>query len=322
MTNSNDFHLGIIGDRINPGFKSTKVLFDNDDLAGIQALAVKQVEAGATYLDVNVGARGVTDAAFVAKVTRAIQEAVTVPLSFRLPRARKCRKSTCKTYDRARAGGALPIVNSITEHRWDLMDLYRPLGPFKVIVMASERVEDGVAKGNKTADEISSTARRAALRLQKDYGMPMDDIFIDISMSAVIADTDRVTPRNARRDAYDPKRPGPVGHPHHGRADQYRPATTDKGGGRLGPETFARMRLPDTGRSARFRYRAGHAVARLSCPAERQLRADRLQELSRANRQQRATGRAQILQGVSAGASWTGRGPILPAVILLVFDPR
>jgi hypothetical protein len=34
VTNSNGFHVSIIGDRINPGFKSTKVLFDKDDLAG------------------------------------------------------------------------------------------------------------------------------------------------------------------------------------------------------------------------------------------------------------------------------------------------
>lgn len=188
MTNLNGFHVSIIGDRINPGFKSTKVLFDKDDLAGIQALAVKQVEAGAMYLDVNVGAHGEADTALVAKVTRAIQEAVTVPLCFDSQSA-QVQEIYLKTYDRARARGTLPIVNSITEHRWDLMDLYRPLKPFKVIVMASERVEVGIAKGNKTAEEISSTARRAALRLLKDYGMPMDDIFIDISVSAVIADT-------------------------------------------------------------------------------------------------------------------------------------
>jgi 5-methyltetrahydrofolate--homocysteine methyltransferase len=55
--------------------------------------------------------------------------------------------------------------------------------------MASERMEDGAPKANKTKDEIVLTARRAALRLQADYGMRMDDIFIDISISAVIADT-------------------------------------------------------------------------------------------------------------------------------------
>jgi 5-methyltetrahydrofolate--homocysteine methyltransferase len=61
---------------------------------------------------------------------------------------------------------------------------------FKVILMASERVVDGVAKGNKTADDIYSTAKRAALRLQRDFGMPLDDIFIDMSVSAIIADTE------------------------------------------------------------------------------------------------------------------------------------
>ena len=38
------------------------------------------------------------------------------------------------------------------------------------------------AKGNKTADEIYTTARRAALRLKNDYGMPLDHIFIDMSV--------------------------------------------------------------------------------------------------------------------------------------------
>jgi len=182
------FNLIVVGDRINPGFKSVRKLVDADDLTGIQAEAVKQVDAGASYLDVTIGPRAINDSAFLIEVVRAIQQATTVPLCFDFPTA-AVQEVCLKNYDRARAGGALPLVNSITEHRWNLMDLYRPLGPFKVIVMASERVEDGVARGNKTADEIISTARRAALRLKNDYGMVMDDIFIDISISAVVADT-------------------------------------------------------------------------------------------------------------------------------------
>jgi 5-methyltetrahydrofolate--homocysteine methyltransferase len=182
------FDIKIIGERINPGFKSTKALFDNEDLPGIQALAQKQVDAGAAYLNVNIGARALTDAAFMTKVIKAIQEVVTVPLSFDFPSA-QVQEVCLKAYDRARAGGAMPIVNSITEHRWDLMDLYAKYGPFKVILMASERVENGVALNNKTAEEIHLTAHRSALRLCKDYGMKMDDIFIDMSVSAIIADT-------------------------------------------------------------------------------------------------------------------------------------
>lgn len=182
------FAIKIIGERINPGFKSTRALFDNEDIPGIQALAVKQAEAGASWLNVNIGARALTDREFMARVIRAIQEVVTVPLSFDFPSA-DVQKVCLAAYDRARAGGASPIVNSITEHRWDLIDLYAPMGPFKVVLMASERVENGVAFGNKSADEIYTTARRCALRLHKEYGMPLGDILIDMSVSAIIADT-------------------------------------------------------------------------------------------------------------------------------------
>jgi len=184
------FPIRIIGERINPGFKSTKALFDNEDIPGIQALAVKQAEAGASWLNVNVGARALTDTPWMATVIRAIQEVVRVPLSFDFP-SKKVQEICLQSYDPAKADGQLPIVNSITEHRWDLMELYGPY-KFKVILMASERVEDGIAKSNKTAEEIYGTARRCALRLMKDHGLAADDIFIDMSVSAIIADTEQL----------------------------------------------------------------------------------------------------------------------------------
>ena len=185
-------NLRIIGERINPGFKSTKALFDHQDIAGIQALAIRQAEAGASWLNVNIGARAMTEPDWMTTVIRAIQEVTTVPLSFDFP-SRKVQEVCLKSYDLARSGGRLPIVNSITEHRWDLLELYGEYR-FKVILMASERVEqiDGktVAKGNKTSDEIYGTARRSALRLMQDHGLAADDIFIDMSVSAIIADTE------------------------------------------------------------------------------------------------------------------------------------
>jgi len=182
------FNIGIIGERINPGFKSTRALFENQDLAGIQALAIKQAEAGARYQNVNIGAQALTDPQWMARVIEAIQEVVTTPLSFDFP-SKSVQDICLSSYDPAKANGELPIVNSITEHRWDLMELYGK-HRFKVILMASERVENGKALGNKTAEEIYGTARRAALRLKNDYGMPLDHVFIDMSVSAIIADTE------------------------------------------------------------------------------------------------------------------------------------
>jgi 5-methyltetrahydrofolate--homocysteine methyltransferase len=182
------FAVQIIGERINPGFKSAKAFFDNEDLPAIQALALRQAQAGAAFQNVNIGARALTDPAFMARVIRAIQEVVSTPLSFDFP-SKAVQEICLSSYSLERAGGRLPIVNSITEHRWDLMELYGRFR-FKVIVMASERMEDGVARGNKSAEQIYSTARRAALRLKNDYGMPLDDIFIDMSISAIVADTE------------------------------------------------------------------------------------------------------------------------------------
>lgn len=189
MTGSSGFDLIVIGDRVNPGFKSVKALLEKEDMVGLQAVAVKQVEAGASYLDVQAGPRAATDPEFMARIVRALQEAVTVPLCFDSP-SMAVQKVCLQAYDRSRAGGRDPMINSITESRWELMDLYRTLGPFKVIVMASERVEDGIAKQNKTSQEIVSTVERVARRLRSEYGMPIDDIFIDISISAVVADTE------------------------------------------------------------------------------------------------------------------------------------
>jgi len=179
VTSLPSFGIAMIGDRINPGFKSTKVLLDNEDLAGIQALAIRQVDAGASALDVTIGPREATDPTFLATVVRAIQDAVAVPLCFDSPDV-QVQEVCLKTYDRTRAGGESAIINSITEQRWNLTNLHRAFGPFKVIVMASERMEDGMAKANKTADEIAFTAKRAALRLQNDYGLALDDIYIDV----------------------------------------------------------------------------------------------------------------------------------------------
>ena len=185
------FQINVLGERINPGFKSTRALFDNEDFAGIQALAVKQVAAGAFALNVNVGTRAQSDPHFMAEVIRAIQAVVAVPLSFDFPAA-DVQEVCLKTYDQEKAGGQLPIINSIAETRWDLMDLQK-IRPFRVILMGTERLEDGVAKPNKTGAEIAATAKRATLRLVREHGMAISDVFVDISVSALIVDTTGMT---------------------------------------------------------------------------------------------------------------------------------
>jgi 5-methyltetrahydrofolate--homocysteine methyltransferase len=179
--------LNVIGDRINPGFKSTRALVETDDLAGLQALAVRQVEAGAMALDFTIGARARDDKAFLTRAIRAVQDAVDVPLCFDYPDA-GIQAACLETYDAAKARGRPPIINSIAETRWAMTELLR-LRPCRVMLMASERLEDGVGRPNKSAAEIAGTARRAALRLMREHGLAADDIIVDVSVSALIADT-------------------------------------------------------------------------------------------------------------------------------------
>lgn len=182
------FSIQIIGERINPGFQSTRALFDHSDIPGIQGLAARQATAGAACLNVNLGTRALTDESFVASVIKAIQDATNLPLSFDSPAA-KVQQTCFTTYDADRAQGRQPILNSITEHRWGLTALLRDF-PSRVILMASERVEGGAVKVNKTAQDIYRTCLRGAERLCGEHGVRLDDIFLDMSISSIVADTE------------------------------------------------------------------------------------------------------------------------------------
>ncbi len=182
-------NLSIIGERINPGFKSTKALFENDDFKGIQDLAIRQARAGAAYLNVNCGRRSMDDPAFLGAVIGAIQAVVDTPLSFDFPNV-SVQETCLKAYDMEKAKGRKPIVNSIAETRWEMLDLAK-IHPFKVILMASERLEAGRGKPNKTAPEVLDTAgRMVANVLSADLGFSPDDLIIDVSISALAADRD------------------------------------------------------------------------------------------------------------------------------------
>jgi cobalamin-dependent methionine synthase I len=184
-------NLSIIGERINPGFKSTKAMFETDDFAAIRALAIRQAEAGATYLNVNCGRRALDDPAFLTEVIHAIQRVTDTPLSFDFPNV-SVQETCLKAYDSGKAKGHKPIVNSIAETRLEMLELAR-IKPFRVILMASERQEDGRGKPNRTSDEMVETTRRMVSAVLGREGFGRDDLIIDVSVSALAADTGGLT---------------------------------------------------------------------------------------------------------------------------------
>lgn len=71
----------LIGERINGMFKNVKEAIANKDTKVIQELALKQTDAGAAYLDVNVGTAAADQEGAMQWLVETIQEACSTPLS-------------------------------------------------------------------------------------------------------------------------------------------------------------------------------------------------------------------------------------------------
>ncbi len=184
--------LTIIGERINPGFKSSRALLDAKDLDGIRQLAVIQEEKGARYLTINVGTAASDDPGFLLDVIREVQDAADLPLSFDYPN-KEVQKICLDVYDPGKAGGRKPIMNSVSELRMEMLDLIG-LQPCKIVLMASERMENGEKIPNTTAEEVHKTAARLTENvLQRGSEMETNDVFVDVSLGPLSADTEGIT---------------------------------------------------------------------------------------------------------------------------------
>jgi cobalamin-dependent methionine synthase I len=187
-------HLTLIGERINPGFATSKALLDREDLAGLQALALSQKEKGAEYLTINVGEKATSNPGFLIRLIEAVQEVVDLPLAFDYPHP-GIQELCLGTYNAAKAHGRKPIVNSVSELRLEMLDLLK-IRPVKLVIMASERLQDGHALPNLTAQDVAATARLMIERiLATGNGMTLDDVLIDVSLSSLATDTEGQTRR-------------------------------------------------------------------------------------------------------------------------------
>lgn len=177
--------LTIIGESINDSVPSTKKLFDANDIAGLLALAKSQDEKGAGYIDVNVGRR---DAAFMADMVRKVQSVTAKPLSIDTP-----DPVLAKAGLEACTGTKLPILNSISPLRLQMFDLLK-VRRFMPILMASERLENGVSLPTRNADETYQSAKHL-VGLCHQHGLKNDEIIIDPGIAPIGSDTEGLNKR-------------------------------------------------------------------------------------------------------------------------------
>jgi len=147
--------LTIIGESINDSVPSTYKLFEENNVDGIVDLARLQAEKGAAYIDVNVGSRS---PGFMAEVVKKIQEHISLPLSIDTPDP-QIAASGLEAYNAERAGNQKPILNSISEARLEMFDLYAKR-PFIPVLLVTEGMDESGEKiMNKTAERIHATAK-------------------------------------------------------------------------------------------------------------------------------------------------------------------
>jgi cobalamin-dependent methionine synthase I len=178
--------LTIIGESINDSVPSTHVLFEENNLDGIVELARQQAEKGAAYIDVNVGLRS---PGFMATVVRRIQEHIARPLSIDTPDA-AIAEAGLEAYSAERAGNRKPILNSISEARVGMFDLFAKQ-PFIPVLLITEGLNDAdEMMMNRTAAQIHGTAKSlVAVARNRIAGLRNDEIILDPGIMPIGSDT-------------------------------------------------------------------------------------------------------------------------------------
>lgn len=159
----------ICGERLNPtGKKKLRDALLNEDYDYIIDEAVRQQEAGADILDVNVGVPKIDEPRVMAEVMRRVQEYSDLPLQI---------DSSDK--DAIEAGAryynGIPIINSVNGEESVMERIFPIAKKYGAVVLGLTMDENGVPR---TAEERFDIAKRIVGRAQS-YGIPRHKIMID-----------------------------------------------------------------------------------------------------------------------------------------------
>lgn len=158
----------VIGERINTTLKKVKEAVEKRDVEYIQKDVKKQTECGATYIDVNAGARIGHEEEDMKWLLDTVQEATDLPLCLDSPDPKILEIA----YTMVKKS---PMINSISleKERFDAMIPFLKGKECKIIALCMD--DSGMPK---STDDIVNRAKRIVQELE-NIGMKRDDIFID-----------------------------------------------------------------------------------------------------------------------------------------------
>ena len=159
----------ICGERLNPtGKKKLKEALLNEDYDYLIDEAVKQQEAGADILDVNVGIPKIDEPRVMAEVLRRLQEYVDLPLQIDSSDKEAIEAG-------ARYYNGIPIINSVNGEERVMNSVFPIAKKYGAVVLGLTMDDNGVPE---TAEERFSIAKRIVERAES-YGIPRHKIMID-----------------------------------------------------------------------------------------------------------------------------------------------
>ena len=161
--------IRIIGERINPtGKKRFQQALLENDLDYILDVAVKQEDAGADILDVNVGFPGVDEVSMLPRVVKKLQSAVSLPLQLDSSNP-DALEAGLRVYNGKAA------VNSVNGNREVMKRILPVVKKYGAAVVGLTLDKNGIPQ---TARERVAIAERI-LETALSYGIPKEDIWID-----------------------------------------------------------------------------------------------------------------------------------------------
>lgn len=159
----------ICGERLNPtGKKRLKEALVSGDYDYLVDEAVKQQEAGADLLDLNVGIPNVDEREVMAEAVRRVQEYVDLPLQID-------SSDFCAIEAGVRYYNGIPLINSVNGEESVMERVFPIAKKYGAVVLGLTIDKNGVPK---TAKERFEIAKRIVERA-RSYGIPGHKIMID-----------------------------------------------------------------------------------------------------------------------------------------------
>ncbi|MCT4620447.1 MAG: homocysteine S-methyltransferase family protein [Marinisporobacter sp.] len=161
--------IKIIGERINPtGKKKLKAALKENDLDYILAEAIKQKEAGADLLDINIGLPEINEVKIMTKIIREIQSIMDLPLQIDSSNP-KVIEAGVRFYN------GKPIINSVNGKKESMEAIFPIAKKYGACVIGLTLDENGIPH---TAEERVKIAEKI-IHTAKLYKIPKENILID-----------------------------------------------------------------------------------------------------------------------------------------------